>query len=59
MDSMMKKIELLSAKKVKSESIKHQESWIDEDHFKQFEPVAKVVTKSDNSTATLHHKCEM
>lgn len=56
---MMKKIELLSAKKVKSESIKHQESWIDEDHFKQFEPVVKVVTKSDNLTATLHHKCEM
>lgn len=32
----MKKIELLSAEKAKNDQVKHQESWIDEDYFKQF-----------------------
>ncbi len=49
----MKKIELLSAKKIKSESVKHQETWIDVDYFKQYEPpVVKAINKSDNSTST-------
>ena len=56
----MKKIELLSAEKIKSESVKHQETWIDVDYFKQFEPPGvKAVTRSDNSTSTLNSKCEM